>query len=501
MASTQNYIANLIVDTQLTIACKGTSNRAARRSMITLKDHQEEALHNIITEIAKNNGIALGRIVIPTGGGKTFVEAATLDWQRKNNSKTRIHLVLAPRILLVNQLIDAFREYSGNNTYRAIAFHSGHYEPDYTKIKWKEPSTTKVDDIAEAYKNAIKNDQDLVVFSTYHSCHNLVGINFDTLISDESQYCVSENFNDSVKSLTARVKLFFTATELHTASNKGRGLNNESIFGKRLYSISSAELIKLKLIVPPRLHIMYGKTRDEEATIVSEVVQMANEQDRLTRSDLGFSKILFAMKGTDDVKTIEDNIAKVRKDLPEHDIFTITSKTGARVNGVKIPREQFLRELTTRKNCLIFHYDILSEGIDIDGITGVCLMRNLGLAKLLQTIGRAVRLYKPNPLLKRQAWISVAVINGDEDDKERVKKYVNAIRNGGFDITKDDIVETGLLRHTADETGVDDAYINPKNNFSNLFVTEVLHEIEEEEFWKDIRVAESDDEKLDILFS
>ena len=151
---------------------------------------------------------------------------------------------------------------------------------------------------------------------------------------------------------------------------------------------------------------------------------------------------------------------------------------------------------------MIFHYDILSEGIDVPGITGVCLMRNLGLAKLLQTIGRAVRLFKENGInTKKQAWVSVAVINGDEDDKERVKRFVNAIRDGGFDISAEDVTETGKARHTADQEGVDDAYGKAKNNFSNLFVEEVFHEIEEAEFWNDIRVAETEDEKLDILFN
>jgi superfamily II DNA or RNA helicase len=203
------------------------------------------------------------------------------------------------------------------------------------------------------------------------------------------------------------------------------------------------------------------------------------------------------MKGTDDVKTVEDNISKMRVSMPDHDVFTITSKTGAKINGVKIRREQFLEELKNRTNCLIFHYDILSEGIDVDGITGVCLMRNLGLAKLLQTIGRAVRTYKPAPELKKQAWISVAVINGDEDDKERVKEYVNAIRDGGHNISAEDVVETGMLRHSSDDTQVEDAYAKPKSNFSNLFITEVFHEIEEEEFWDDIKGAGGVDNQLE----
>jgi hypothetical protein len=61
--------------------------------------------------------------------------------------------------------------------------------------------------------------------SVYHSCAKLAGIDFDTLIADESQYCVTENFNDSIKLLSARAKMFFTATEKFTASQKGRGLN------------------------------------------------------------------------------------------------------------------------------------------------------------------------------------------------------------------------------------------------------------------------------------
>lgn len=464
--------------------------------MVNLYSHQQDAFNSITSAIVAGSGSAVGRIVMPTGAGKTFVEASLIDYQRLHNQSTRIHVVLAPRIMLANQLIAEFRGFSGT-TYRAIAFHSGSYEPDDETIAWNETNTTNVQDVVNAHQDALKNNQDLVVFSTYHSCNKLDTIAFDTLVADESQYCVNEDFNDSVKNINARVKMFFTATERFTASTKGRGLNNTDIYGDRLYYISPAELIKLKLIVPPRLHIMYGETRSEEDSIVSEVLEIAKEQDKLTRPDLGFSKILFAMKGTDDVKTIEDNLDKVRKVMPLHDVFTITSKNGALINGQSIRRTDFLKELRLRENCLIFHYDILSEGIDVDGITGVALMRNLNLSKLLQTIGRAVRTYKPAPELKKQAWISVAVLNGDEDDKERVKRYVNAIRDGGFDISADEVIETGILRHTADQEGVEDAYTPVKSNFNNLFITDVFHEIEEDDFWIEVRQAGDTDDRLD----
>jgi superfamily II DNA or RNA helicase len=470
--------------------------------LVKLRAHQADALTAIESAIKKGKGSAIGRVVMPTGAGKTFVEAAVLDYQRTKNVTTRIHLVLTPRILLTNQLIGEFRKFSGL-TYRAIAFHSGNLEPDYEAgVKWKEEATTRVSGIEEAYKNAVAQGQDLVVFSTYHSANKLIGTDFDTMIADESQYCVNEGFNNVIKKLTARVKLFFTATEKHTASDKGRGLNNTSVYGDRLYYISPASLIQLGLIVPPRLHIMYGETRDEDRSIVSEVIEIARAQDEITRPELGFSKILFAMKGTEDVKSIEDNIAKVKKQFPDHDVFTITSKNGARINNVKVDRElMFLPALTTSKNCLIFHYDILSEGIDVDGITGVALMRNMGLSKLLQTIGRAVRVYKPNPDAKRWALISVSVINGDEDDKENVKYYVSAIRNGGFPIDAESVVETGKPRHQADEENVNDAYGKGKNNFASLFITEVIHEVEEEELFYELRKTDGGKETIDMLFA
>jgi len=468
--------------------------------VIALRPHQQDAYNKVVTAIREGNGSAVGRVVIPTGGGKTFVEAAILDFQRKENARSRIHLVLAPRILLANQLIKEFRNYSGADAYRVMAFHSGVYEPNYEEIEWKETNTTNPAEIKEALKNAGKLDQDLVVFSTYHSCSKLSKFNFDTIIADESQYCVSENFNDSIKTLTGRVRLFFTATERYTPSDKGRGLNNTSLYGERLYTISPAQLIELGLIVPPRLHVMYGETADKERSIVDEVVEIAVEQNRLTRETMPFSKVLFAMNGTDDVKTIEDNIAKVRKELPDHDIFTITSKNGANINGVKIKREQFIGELKDRKNCLIFHYDILSEGIDIDGITGVCLLRNMGQSKLLQTIGRAVRVFKPQPELKTQAWVSISVINGDEDDKENVRWLVNAIRDNGHDISKENVSVTDRNRHIADPDAVEDAYAETKSNFSNLFIEEVFHVIEDEEFWEDVKKAGDSREQFERLF-
>ena len=467
--------------------------------MFELYDYQQEAFDNSVSNIQKTPDDARGRLVMPTGAGKTLTEAVLLDWQFQHNAKTKIHLVLAPRIMLGNQLLSEYKGFLGAEAFRAIAFHSGEHIAE-DGIRWKEEATTQKSKVEEAYANAQKLNQHLVVFSTYHSCGKLEGIEFDTIIADESQYCVAENFNASFRSLTGRVRLAFTATEKMTASDTGFGLNNVELYGERWFYISPDELIKRGRIVPPRLHIMHGSTDNEGASIVSQVIEIAQEQINLTETTLEFSKVLFAMSGTNDVKTVEDNIKDIRAKFPKHDVFTITSRNGAQINGVEVKRKQFMQDLKSCENALIFHYDILSEGIDVDGITGVGIMRNMGLSKLLQTIGRAIRLYKPDPSKKPQAWISVPVINGNEDDKERIAFILRTLRNGGFDISKEDIYETKGSRHQTEDEEMGDAFDKYKNNFSSLFVEEVLHEIENDEFWIKLHTAQTVNDKLDLLF-
>ena len=61
--------------------------------MFTLHKHQAEALASIEDAITRGNGKVTGRVVMPTGAGKTFIEALVIDYQRLNNTNMRIHLV------------------------------------------------------------------------------------------------------------------------------------------------------------------------------------------------------------------------------------------------------------------------------------------------------------------------------------------------------------------------------------------------------------------------
>lgn len=467
--------------------------------MFDLRQHQSEAL-DAITNMFNDDSVQSGRIVIPTGGGKTLVESYALR-DRINLDARDVHLVLAPRIALVNQLIKEYRNFIGQN-YLAVAFHSGRNEPDYEKVRWSETSTTSPQVIDQELARAKKMGKDLVIFSTYASAHKLVNMQFDTLIADESQYCVSEDYFDTVRDIDAPKKLFFTATERHTISARGRGLNNEEVFGSVLFQVSPKTLIEKGYIVAPRLHVMTAQAKSQSYTVIDEVINISKKQAELT-VDMPVTKILFAMKGTDDVKTVTENVAKIKGAMPGFKIFTIVSnsKYGAQVDGVKMARGDFLKELRECDNAIVFHYDILSEGIDIDGITGVAILRNMKHSKLLQTIGRAVRIYKANPELKQQAWVSVVGINNDEESIDNVGRTLVAIREGGFDVNVENIIVTDSVGYGIADDEMDiDALTGPDRKNKTLDALDaVFHNIEQAEYFQELNAMSIEDAEAELF--
>ena len=469
-----------------------------------LYDHVEDAILQIV-----NSQTNKGRVIIPTGGGKTAVEAHSLRLRGLSND-FKIHLVLSPRIALTNQLIKAYRGYIGHN-YLAMAFHSGRDEKDFSIIKWEELATTSVEVVKEQMLRAQSMNKNLVIFSTYHSAWKLINFKFGMIIADESQYCVSEDYFETIVNLSAEFKIFCTATEKHIeTTNLGRGLNNETVYGPEIYKISAKELIDRKIIVPPRMHFMSAeKVSKDHNSVIAETINIAIKQHELTLdSGMPFSKILFAMNGTDDIRKIIASIDRLKASLPTHKIFTIMSneKFGAMIDGEKviktlhagqvwenkISRSVFFQQLRETDNALIFHYDIISEGIDIDGITGVVINRNMSLSKLLQTIGRALRIYKANPSAKPQAWVTVPIIDNDIENREWIKTILANIRAGGFSI--ENIKFTGTDGPgTDDDDDIDDQYDVSIKGTNQTLIEEILHQIEDGLYWKKIKDMTDDE--------
>ena len=159
-----------------------------------LRDHQKKITHLMTTE-------QKGKILVPTGGGKTMCMIQDAKW-RFSMPVPQTIVVVAPRILLANQLCSEFLEHIDNVSVCHV--HSG----DTHHFK-----TTKPKQIQEWYHNTVKN---ILIFTTYHSLHRIqeaIDVEVDTIYFDEAHNSVQKNFLPAVDyfSQYASRKYFFTA--------------------------------------------------------------------------------------------------------------------------------------------------------------------------------------------------------------------------------------------------------------------------------------------------
>lgn len=468
----------------------------------TLRDYQAKGFKKFKALYDTNESFK-GRFVYPTGSGKTVLESHILN-HIINDEGDDLHLVLAPRIVLVNQLANDFSKQIGNDCHYAI-FHSGD-EPDLEVVDWCDvKTTTKLDVIEgeilrarEMYNHPKGQDNpDLVIFSTYHSAKKLTGLKFDTLIADESQYCIQENFFDVINELKAKVKLFFTATERVNKHGAQRSNDNEDVFGEIIHRVSPSFLIKEGWIVAPKLHAMHCQSNMKFDSSIDQIVRFAKKQNELVKKNgMPCSKTLFACRGTEPVKIVNENIDRIQAEI-DHNIYTILSHKdhGARINGEPVSRQDFMARLKDDKCALIFHYDILSEGIDISGITGVVIMRGMEQAKLMQTIGRALRLHFIDDInVKKNAYVSVPVVNGDDQNRAFVYNVVNGIRSGGYEITEDDIEFTDHIEPGVDEENpLEDHAVLEEWKKAQTLVHDVIHEVEKDWYYETLMKMDEDE--------
>ena len=185
-------------------------------------------------------------------------------------------------------------------------------------------------------------------------------------------------------------------------------------------------------------------------------------------------------------------------------MFDISSATGARINGETVKRDVFLKELramTDTDEAIIIHHDILAEGIDVPGITGVMPLISLKKSKFLQTLGRATRLHGsdrarlytekmlPEELkrfVKPYAWLIVPMYGEiGEDLRDDMKEMIRELRDHGFNPSEDIMVrqERGLAKL------VPIRVVNEKTrSMTGLldFAADVIHQLEAEEEANDI---------------
>ena len=349
--------------------------------MIELRPHQLSALDAM-------SASDRGQIIVPTGGGKTICMIEDVKRQFKSPFGETI-VVVAPRILLANQLCSEFLEQNLDGNYNvsvAVAHvHSG--ETHYY-------STTKASRISVWSAKNVANNQ--IIFTTYHSLHRIQesGIHVDAIYFDEAHNAVQKNFIEAVEyySMYASRCYFFTATPKHSIGSRV-GMNDTDIFGGVICNVPAPKLVKQGYILPPKVVIKKIDLVDDS--------RFKHEQDcdcvLDTIDDQDVDKILICARSTKQIINLVSQTSFIN-DLScrGYSWMMITSKTGAVIDGKKVNREEFFNTLNTwgkdsSKRFVVMHHSILSEGINVKGLEAAMFLRNMDYIGISQTIGRVIR--------------------------------------------------------------------------------------------------------------
>ena len=344
-----------------------------------LRPHQEQALQ-AMTDNDK------GQVIVPTGGGKTM--CMIMDTVRQLKMYGTV-VVVAPRILLAEQLYKEFMEIVNQNLYdvHAMHVHSG-------KIKGVFSSTNPLE-IQSFVESTMGGRR--IIFTTYHSLHRIEesGINVDTIYFDEAHNSVQKIFYPATEyfSNNAHRCYFFTATPKHTRTVYKAGMNNTDVYGRVICQIPAPTLVRAGYILPPKVEVYKSRIlKKDELVADRDCEQMINAIDNIRKD-----KVLICAKST---KQIVGLISRT-KFVDElawrgYSWMMITSKTGAIIDGEKVSREEFFDVLNAwgkdaTKRFVVLHHSILSEGINVNGLEAVLFMRNMDYIGISQTIGRVIR--------------------------------------------------------------------------------------------------------------
>jgi predicted helicase len=343
-----------------------------------------------------------GQIIVPTGGGKTL--KMIYDTLREFQSETpQTIVVVAPRILLAEQLSSEFLEFITNAA--VFHIHSGetHHE-----------SSTRISDIQQWVSD---NQGHKLIVTTYNSLQRLVDaeVDVDTIYFDEAHNSVKRNFFPATEHYAANANrcYFFTATPKHSLAMGKPGMNDAAVYGQVICKVPAPELIAGGYIVPPKV-------------IVKQLEMVTGKQtnfDRDAENMLGtiddneVGKILICAKSTKQIVSLvsETDFCSELESRGYSWMF-ITAKTGAVIDGQKVNREVFFDTLSAwgkdnSKKFVVLHHSILSEGINVSGLEAVLFMRNMDFIAISQTIGRVIRLHHDDATKLRSGAIRPGALN------------------------------------------------------------------------------------------
>ena len=426
-----------------------------------------------------------GILVLPTGTGKTMIQAAIIEKFIGSSNTFGIGVVNGPRIILTYQLLKEIYTYMVERGIecRYHFVHSGSAldisDLEQLRIQTDIPfsqigSTTSSIELTKVMEETRELNIPLIIFSTYHSADRIetsrrfINQPINVVLNDEAHYLVQDRFYDIIDTINTERQYFFTATMKVNVSEQGRGMNNISSYGEVIYKLLPIQAIEMGKMVRPRIHFVktIGVRTDEDfdRSLNKVIHNSFNTQVEYFKEHHPniVPKIIVATRGSNDIKKFLESEEYTLLREVGVDVFAISSNEEIEndINGEKVKRQEFLKRIKevgkdNSKMMLVLHYDILTEGIDVPGLTSCMPIRNLNKSRFIQTLGRCSRNDKQDrerlssgeidwtdvdKMNKPYAYIILPYITlTNNDDMKQMEQFVYLMRDYDF-VPSEDIV-------------------------------------------------------------
>ena len=354
--------------------------------MINLRSHQQKILDRMLV-------YPKGQILSPTGSGKTICMGMDIAENCKYIDNGWTIVVVAPRILLAEQLCKEFMEvidpHNSDTHLHVMHVHSG---------ETHHFSTTNPERI-HLFANTVRSvGENCIIFTTYNSLDRIrqADIEVNTIYFDEAHNSVQRHFFPATEYFSHEADrcYFFTATPKHSLTINKPGMNLPEVYGQVIAQVPATQMVEEGYILPPKIVVKQLEMVQDKQMIAER--DASNMLETIDENSL--NKILICARSTKQIiKLIGESDFTQQLQMRGYSCMYITSKTGAIIDGKKVNREVFFETLNgwgkdPEKKFVVLHHSILSEGINVSGLEAVIFMRNMDYIGISQSIGRVIRL-------------------------------------------------------------------------------------------------------------
>jgi superfamily II DNA or RNA helicase len=197
--------------------------------------------------------------------------------------------------------------------------------------------------------------------------------------------------------------------------------NHPELFGEVKITINQKTLQEQGVTIPLHPIVIVSDSEDLNSALIEDdkdltfFIKAINEEIKHCQLTGIVPKIIFWTKSAIITGYFEN---KIREKYPNVLVGSMTAAT-----PYKQRTEFFNRFSASSEMSVLFNYDIVSEGTDIDGATAVVVGRGLGNIKLTQIAGRPVRLYNVDRTSLREKKIKPLVKDGWVKPEGRIYLY------------------------------------------------------------------------------